>query len=212
MAFVAVLDGCRARYEGRTSRKESDVSFCVLVKDDGATVVQRLESGVKPHFWNSGGQVEAFVAGGRMLFRSFSREGETLEVEGTVRLLSNVGGEGCRVAVKEVDALPPEGERAVPAAARPAPAAPPPPAREPRGRAAQGFDARQAAKLAQLRAWRTRRSRELGLPPYVVARDDMLEDLVAAWPTDYGTLRVVRGMGPKRCTQFGEELLALFAG
>ncbi len=68
-----------------------------------------------------------------------------------------------------------------------------------------------APVVAELRAWRTRRSREDGVPAYVVLHDATLRELAARRPTSPGELATVRGLGPTKLERYGEELLAVLA-
>jgi ATP-dependent DNA helicase RecQ len=68
-----------------------------------------------------------------------------------------------------------------------------------------------APLVAELRAWRTRRSREDGVPAYVVLHDATLHELAARRPTSPGELATVRGLGPTKLERYGEELLAVLA-
>jgi superfamily II DNA helicase RecQ len=214
MAFVAVLDKCRARYTGRAEKAATDVSYCILVKDDGATIVQGLESGLKPEFWNSEGRIEVYVSQGRMVFRSSSRTRESLEIEGIVRSMSNVSGAGYRVQVNDVAVLPalvPSAPIVTSSPVRPDVNAAAAVVRRPAQEGIFSLTRAQRAKFVELKAWRTERSRELGLPAYVLARDDTLIEMARVLPQDLQVLASIKGMGPKRCEQFGQELLEILA-
>jgi ATP-dependent DNA helicase RecQ len=64
---------------------------------------------------------------------------------------------------------------------------------------------------AELRAWRTSRAREDGVPPYVVLHDTTLDELAARRPRSTGELAAIRGFGPTKLERYGDELLALLA-
>jgi ATP-dependent DNA helicase RecQ len=66
-----------------------------------------------------------------------------------------------------------------------------------------------APLVAELRAWRTRRSREDGVPAYVVLHDSTLNELAARRPASPGELATVKGLGPTKLERYGEELLAV---
>jgi ATP-dependent DNA helicase RecQ len=68
-----------------------------------------------------------------------------------------------------------------------------------------------APLVAELRAWRSRRSREDGVPAYVVLHDATLHELAARRPTSPGELATVKGLGPTKLERYGEELLAVLA-
>ncbi len=65
--------------------------------------------------------------------------------------------------------------------------------------------------LADLRAWRSTRAREGGVPAYVIAHDTLLAAIVEQRPRTPAALRRVRGMGPAKLDQYGEEVLAIVA-
>ena len=61
--------------------------------------------------------------------------------------------------------------------------------------------------MASLRAWRTQRSRQDGVPAFVVAHDSMLAAIVEARPATLASLRRVKGMGPTKLERYGAEIL-----
>jgi ATP-dependent DNA helicase RecQ len=63
----------------------------------------------------------------------------------------------------------------------------------------------------ELRAWRTRRAREDGVPAYVVLHDATLVELAARRPRSPAELAAVRGFGPTKLERYGNELLAVLA-
>ena len=65
--------------------------------------------------------------------------------------------------------------------------------------------------VAELRAWRTSRAREDGVPAFVVLHDTTLDELAARRPRSQGELAAVRGLGPTKLERYGAELLALLA-
>jgi ATP-dependent DNA helicase RecQ len=68
-----------------------------------------------------------------------------------------------------------------------------------------------AGTVERLRAWRLERSREDGVPAFVVLHDATLRELAAARPTSLAELGAVRGLGPAKCERYGEALLAVLA-
>jgi ATP-dependent DNA helicase RecQ len=65
--------------------------------------------------------------------------------------------------------------------------------------------------VERLRSWRRERSREDGVPPYVVLHDTTLRQLAATQPRSHDELSAVKGLGPVKVERYGEELLALLA-
>ncbi|MBW3664213.1 MAG: ATP-dependent DNA helicase UvrD2 [Actinobacteria bacterium] len=60
-----------------------------------------------------------------------------------------------------------------------------------------------------LRAWRTERARQDGLPAYIIASNAMLEDVAVRLPATLAELRRCHGIGPKKLDLYGEEILAV---
>ena len=71
--------------------------------------------------------------------------------------------------------------------------------------------AAHAPLVAELRAWRSARAREDGVPAFVVLHDTTLDELAARRPRSTGELAAVRGLGPTKLERYGTELLALLA-
>jgi ATP-dependent DNA helicase RecQ len=61
----------------------------------------------------------------------------------------------------------------------------------------------------RLRQWRNDTAQARGVAPFVILSNAILRDLAAEQPTSREGLLQVRGMGPKRTEQWGQELLAL---
>jgi len=60
-----------------------------------------------------------------------------------------------------------------------------------------------------LRAWRLARSREDGVPAYVVAHDSLLATIADLRPDSLAGLRRLKGMGPTKTEKYGQEILDL---
>ena len=63
--------------------------------------------------------------------------------------------------------------------------------------------------VERLRSWRLERSREDGVPAYVVLHDATLRDLAAARPASLHELAAVKGFGPTKIERYGDDVLAL---
>ncbi len=63
--------------------------------------------------------------------------------------------------------------------------------------------------VARLREWRLQRSRDDGVPAYVVFDNKTLEAIAAHAPTDKGALAAVPGVGPAKLERYAEEVLDL---
>ncbi|MBO0730668.1 MAG: HRDC domain-containing protein, partial [Acidimicrobiaceae bacterium] len=62
-----------------------------------------------------------------------------------------------------------------------------------------------------LRAWRRDRSRQDGVPAYIVFSDKTLRAIVSARPATLAALRRVDGIGPTKLELYGDDVLALVA-
>jgi ATP-dependent DNA helicase RecQ len=62
-----------------------------------------------------------------------------------------------------------------------------------------------------LRAWRSRKAREMGVPPYTLFWDRTLDELCIRRPTSPQGLLTIWGIGEQKRVTFGEEILALIA-
>jgi superfamily II DNA helicase RecQ len=65
------------------------------------------------------------------------------------------------------------------------------------------------ALFQRLRAWRLETAQAAGLPPYVIAHDALLRRIAAARPGNEAELARIKGMGPKKLSQYGPAILAL---
>jgi ATP-dependent DNA helicase RecQ len=66
--------------------------------------------------------------------------------------------------------------------------------------------------VAELRAWRSRRAHEDGVPAYVVLHDATLHELAARRPGSEAELAGVKGLGPAKLARYGGELLGVLGG
>ena len=65
--------------------------------------------------------------------------------------------------------------------------------------------------VERLRSWRNQRSREDGVPAYVVLHDTTLRELAATLPASLPELAAVKGFGPAKIERYGDDLLAVLA-
>jgi DNA helicase II / ATP-dependent DNA helicase PcrA len=66
--------------------------------------------------------------------------------------------------------------------------------------------------VQRLRDWRLQRSRDDGVPAYVVFDNKTIEEIAARAPADRDELAAVPGVGPKKLDQYAEEVLELLRG
>jgi len=62
-----------------------------------------------------------------------------------------------------------------------------------------------------LKEWRTRTSKDNGVPAYVVLTDKSIEGIVARRPTDIVSLKDVFGIGDAKIRKYGEAIIALIS-
>ncbi|MGH3137796.1 MAG: HRDC domain-containing protein, partial [Gaiellaceae bacterium] len=65
--------------------------------------------------------------------------------------------------------------------------------------------------VERLRQWRLERSREDGVPAFVVFHDSTLRELAVAQPQSHGELAVIKGLGPAKLERYGDDLLAVLS-
>ena len=65
--------------------------------------------------------------------------------------------------------------------------------------------------VERLRQWRLERSREDGVPAFVVFHDSTLRELAAAQPQSRGELASIKGLGPTKLERYGDDLLVVLA-
>ena len=67
------------------------------------------------------------------------------------------------------------------------------------------------AVVERLRSWRASRSREDGVPAYVVLHDATLAELASRAPSTHAELASIKGVGPAKLERYGDELLAVLS-
>jgi ATP-dependent DNA helicase RecQ len=68
-----------------------------------------------------------------------------------------------------------------------------------------------AALLARLRDWRDEAARSQNVPAYIVVNNGAMEELARVQPQSIEELLGIKGIGPAKVRQYGEELLRLLA-
>jgi DNA helicase-2/ATP-dependent DNA helicase PcrA len=81
----------------------------------------------------------------------------------------------------------------------------------PARRARAELAGRQPPGFEELRAWRRRRSKADGVPPYMVFHDATLAAIADRRPATLGELGEIAGIGPAKLERYGGELLAVVA-
>jgi superfamily II DNA helicase RecQ/predicted amidophosphoribosyltransferase len=79
---------------------------------------------------------------------------------------------------------------------------------------AQGVDvgAEDYELLARLQEWRRETARRRGTKPYAIMNDKNLVEIARARPKTPDDLQALRGIGPKKVENWGDEVLAVVAG
>jgi ATP-dependent DNA helicase RecQ len=63
--------------------------------------------------------------------------------------------------------------------------------------------------LERLKQWRRREATRRGVPAYIIFHDRTLEVLSSMRPRDRETLGGIKGIGPRKLEDFGEDLLSI---
>lgn len=63
-----------------------------------------------------------------------------------------------------------------------------------------------------LRAWRGERSKQDGIPPYVICNNRQLAEIIKARPGTMAALGQIDGIGEAKLKKYGQAMLALIAG
>jgi superfamily II DNA helicase RecQ len=64
----------------------------------------------------------------------------------------------------------------------------------------------------RLRVWRLETALAAGVPAFVIAHDAVLRRIASARPQDTAELDAIKGIGPKKLSKFGAQILALVNG
>jgi ATP-dependent DNA helicase RecQ len=72
--------------------------------------------------------------------------------------------------------------------------------------------AEQEALLGRLKAWRSAQARARAIPPYIIAHDRQLREVVLHQPATPEDLQSLKGFGPAKVDTYGAAILALLAG
>lgn len=75
-----------------------------------------------------------------------------------------------------------------------------------------GLDESQRLLFNTLRTWRSAKSREEGVPPFLVFNNRHLREIVTRLPDSSTALLNVAGVGPGKVKRYGAELLAVLHG
>jgi ATP-dependent DNA helicase RecQ len=70
-------------------------------------------------------------------------------------------------------------------------------------------EAGNPALVSALRAWRSGKARQHGVPAYVVLHDATIDGIATSRPTTLEQLRGIPGIGDKKLEHYGDELIAL---
>jgi translin len=57
--------------------------------------------------------------------------------------------------------------------------------------------------------WRNRKSNEESLPPYIIARNSWLKEIIRLGPTSVKQLNSIKGFGERRVTKYGKDIIAI---
>jgi translin len=60
-----------------------------------------------------------------------------------------------------------------------------------------------------LDAWRSRKANEESIPPYIIARNSWLKEIIRLNPTSIKELNSIKGFGEKRVSKYGKDIIAI---
>ena len=63
-----------------------------------------------------------------------------------------------------------------------------------------------------LREWRSKRSRQEGVPPYILFTNKQLAQLIKSNPTSLAALEQIDGIGKSRVEKYGKDVLEIMVG
>jgi len=63
--------------------------------------------------------------------------------------------------------------------------------------------------LTKLKQWRSHLAKEKGMPAYIIAHDNTLQEIAARKPANAEELRQIKGMGPVKLQQYGKAILEI---
>jgi translin len=63
-----------------------------------------------------------------------------------------------------------------------------------------------------LSAWRTRKSNEENIAPYIIAHNSTLKEIIRLRPTTLRDLNAIKNFGEKRANKYGKEIIAVLNG
>jgi translin len=71
------------------------------------------------------------------------------------------------------------------------------------------LDSREQEIYKALAAWRTRKSNEENLAPFIIAHNSMLNQIIRLHPETLKDLNAVKGFGERRINKYGKEIIAI---
>ncbi len=74
------------------------------------------------------------------------------------------------------------------------------------------LDSAEQEMYQTLSAWRTRKSNEEKLAPYIIAHNSMLKEIIKLHPSTPRELMTIKGFGERRVNKYGKEIIAVLNG
>jgi len=71
------------------------------------------------------------------------------------------------------------------------------------------FNEKEVALYGKLKEWRNSEALKKGFPPYLIATNKQLEDLTLKRPKTIEGFKLIDGLGKKKATDYGKEILNL---
>ena len=73
------------------------------------------------------------------------------------------------------------------------------------------LDSREKETYDVLRAWRAERAKKEGIPPYMIANNKQIGDMVKLRAKTRADLARIKGIGDAKTSQYGEDILKILA-
>jgi translin len=74
------------------------------------------------------------------------------------------------------------------------------------------LDSTEQEMYQTLSAWRTRKSNEEKIAPYIIAHNSMLKEIIKLRPSTPRDLMTIKGFGERRVNKYGKEIIAIING
>ena len=67
----------------------------------------------------------------------------------------------------------------------------------------------RSPKFNKLKEWRKEKAKEINKPPYCIFKNSILEDIILKKPRTKKDLQKIKGIGPKKILQYGDDVMSI---